>query len=128
MSENNQNKPETLLNEQKIEKPDDDGKKFMWEQFCRLGERIGDGDMDADEEKWVNREYKRLSRILVPEIDEHYKEVRKAKAIRVNEQIKKLIEIKKCDCGGSLRQSRAGSKICYCKLCNKRFKAVSKKN
>ena len=103
--------------------------QHLWDTFAKLGERIGDGDMDANEARWVNREYKRLSRILVPEINEHYNEQRKAKADRINEQIKNLILVKKCTCGGSLRQSRAGSIVCYCILCKKRYKATkTKKN
>jgi len=101
--------------------------QHLWDTFARLGERIGDGDMDANEAKWVNREYKRLSRILVPEIDEAYKKKRQAKAIHINEQMAKLLAIKKCDCGGDLEQSRSGSKICYCKVCNKRHKATTVK-
>ena len=101
--------------------------KHLWDQFIRLGERIGDGDLDASESRWMNREYKKLSRILVPEINEAYKEQIKAKALRINEQIKNLIAIKNCKCGGSLRQSRSGSVICYCNKCDKRYKATSKK-
>jgi hypothetical protein len=112
--ENNDNKPE-------------DKNQHLWDTFARLGERIGDGDMDADEARWVNREYKRLSRILVPEINEVYKKQRQAKAIHINEKMAKLLAIKKCDCGGTLEQSRSGSKIAYCKVCNKRYKASKSK-
>ncbi len=99
----------------------------LWDTFARLGERIGDGDMDANEAKWVNREYKRLSRILVPEINEAYKNKRKAKAIHINEQMAKILAEKKCTCGGQLLQSRSGSKIAYCKECDKRHKATKSK-
>lgn len=101
--------------------------QHLWDTFARLGERIGDGDMDTDEARYVNREYKKLSRILVPEIDEAYKEQRKAKALRINEQMVKLLAEKKCTCGGELKQSRSGSKIAYCKTCDKRYKATKSK-
>lgn len=97
--------------------------QFLWDQFIRLGERIGDGDLDASEAKWVNREYKKLMLILCPDIKESFKLKRKQKATRINEQMLKLLEIKKCTCGGSLRQSRSGSKIAYCTICNTRYKA-----
>ena len=100
-----------------------DDNRFLWDQFCRLGERIGDGDMDASEAKWVNREYKKLMLILCPDIKESFKIKRKEKATRINEKMLKLLEIKKCKCGGSLKQSRSGSKIAYCTICNARYKA-----
>lgn len=100
-----------------------DSNQVLWDRFVRLGERIGDGDMDASEAKWVNREYKKLMLILCPDIKESLKVKRKQKAQRVNEQMLKLLQIKKCECGGSLRQSRSGSKIAYCTICNNRYKA-----
>ena len=48
---------------------DKEENKHLWDQFIRLGERIGDGDLGTDE-KWISREYKKLSKILVPEIKE----------------------------------------------------------
>lgn len=104
-----------------------DENKHLWDQFIRLGERIGDGDLDAAEARWMNAEYKKLSCILVPEIAEHYKEVRRNKARSIDAQLQKLLEVKTCDCGSKLRQARAGSKICYCIACNKRFMASKKK-
>ncbi|MCK5607659.1 zf-TFIIB domain-containing protein [Candidatus Pacearchaeota archaeon] len=96
-----------------------DSQKFLWEQFCRLGERIGDGDHDP----WMAREYKRLSKILVPEIKEMYKKRRAAKTKSMNNAVKKYLDFHKCPkCKGELRQSRSGSVICYCLNCKGRFK------
>jgi hypothetical protein len=36
------------------DKPIEDTNKHLWDTFARLGERIGDGDMDANEARWVN--------------------------------------------------------------------------
>jgi len=105
----------------------EDKNKHLWDQFIRLGERIGDGDLDASESKWMNREYKRLSKILCPDIADHYKEQQQARNKNRDEQIAKLIEKIKCDCGGTYKQSRSGSKILNCPNCKKRVKAVSKK-
>jgi len=33
---------------------------FLWDQFCKLGEMLGDGDCDP----WVGKEYKRLAIVL----------------------------------------------------------------
>ena len=35
-----------------------DGNEFLWSQFIRLGEMLGDGDCDA----WVGKEYERVAR------------------------------------------------------------------
>lgn len=101
--------------------------QHLWDTFIRLGERIGDGDLEGDEKRWIEKEYKRLSKILVPEIKEADKLKRQARAVHINEQMAKLLAIKKCSCGGEMEQSRSGSKICYCKICNKRHKATSSK-
>jgi len=51
---------------------------FEWNQFCRLGEMIGDGLHYED--KWISKEYKRLAKILLPETQEE-KEYKRLKAI-----------------------------------------------
>ena len=106
----------------------DEHQKHLWEQFYRLGERIGDGDLEGSEKKWFNREYSRLARILIPELKEQDKEKRAAKAKNINEQMTKLLSEKKCQCGGYYKQSRSGSKIAYCQSCNKRVQACKSKS
>ena len=105
-----------------------DDNQHLWDRFVKLGERIGDGDLDASESRWMNREYSKLSKILIPELKEQAKEQRSNKAKNINEQMIKLLAIKKCSCGGELKQSRSGSKIVYCKVCNKRYSACKTKN
>lgn len=101
---------------------------FLWNQFCKLGERIGDGDMDPDEEKWVNREYKKLSRHLIPEIKEDEKEQRKRRNKLRDQSISKYITENKCPgCSGNLKQSRSGSYVLLCISCNSRFKLKVKR-
>lgn len=97
--------------------------EFEWNQFCKLGEMMGDGLHHEPDGKWISREYRRLAKILIPEIKEQDKERRKLKAKSVDTQMQKLLEVKTCSCGGKLRQSRAGSKIAYCTVCNGRYKA-----
>ena len=76
-----------------------DENKHLWEQFCRLGERIGDGDLEGSEAKWFNREHARLARILIPELKEQDKEKRAAKAKNINKQMVKLLsEIGRASC------------------------------
>lgn len=106
------------------EKPKHD--EFMWRQFIRLGERIGEGDLEHSEQ-WMKREYRHLSRILIPEIRDAERDFRKRKNKSIDEQMKRLIANKKCECGGQLVQSRSGSKVCYCVTCNLRYKAKTVK-
>jgi len=104
----------------------DTDNQHLWNQFCKLGEMMGDGLHYESDGKWIPREYKKLAKILVPEIREAEKKRRERKNGNINEQMNKLLLEKKCPCGGTLRQSRSGSKICYCETCKKRYKAVSK--
>lgn len=101
--------------------------QHLWDQFIRLGERIGDGDLDASESRWMNKEYKNLSRILIPELKEKDKAARKNRATIIDDSMNKLLETNFCKCGGKLKQSRSGSKICYCELCNMRYRASGRK-
>ncbi len=98
-----------------------------WNQFIRLGDMMGDGEHHEPGGKWITKEYNRLARILVPEIKEQAAAQRKLKALRTDESIKKLLETIPCSCGGRLKQKRSGTKIVYCEVCDKRYKAVTKK-
>ena len=101
--------------------------KFEWNQFCKLGEMMGDGLHHEPDGKWITNEYNRLAKVLIPELKEESKERRRLKAASVDSQMEKLIEKKKCSCGGNLKQSRSGSKVAYCQSCNNRYKARVKK-
>lgn len=100
-----------------------DHPQHLWDQFIKLGDMIGDGLHRERGGGWINRDYNKLAKILVPEIKEAAAARRKRKADHVNEQMQKLLEKKKCDCGGNLKQSRSGSKVAYCALCNRRYRA-----
>ena len=101
--------------------------QFLWNQFCKLGEMMGDGLHYEPDGKWISTEYKKLSRILIPELKEDDKKERLIKATSIDVQMEKLTAEKKCQCGGKLKQARKGSKIAYCQTCNARYKAKSKK-
>lgn len=104
-----------------------DDKDFLWRQFVKLGDMMGDGLHHESDGKWIVKEYNKLAKILIPELKEQNKEKRKAKAKRVNEQMTRLLAEKKCSCGGSLIQKRSGTKIAYCVECNSRYSARAKK-
>lgn len=95
-----------------------DNNEFEWNQFCKLGEMIGDGL--HYEEPWIAKEYKRLGKILMPEA---YAEQRKAKSKSINDAVKKRLLKDKCSkCSSELKQVRAGSYIVKCVQCGARFK------
>ena len=101
--------------------------EFEWNQFCRLGEMMGDGLHHEPDGKWISKEYRRLSRILIPEIKEAEQQARKAKAENIQRQMEALMEKKSCtQCGGKLIQRRKGTTVCYCTVCGTRHKAKKK--
>ena len=97
----------------------------LWRQFIMLGEMIGDGLHYEDPQ--IEREYKRLSKILIPdtpEIKKIKRERREERNKHIDENMKALIEKNDCDkCKGKLKQSRSGSYIAYCTVCGMRYKA-----
>ncbi len=99
----------------------------LWNRFIRLGDMMGDGLHYESDGKWIEREYNKLARILIPEIKEADKQKRKNRAININKQMDALLQTKKCSCGGKLIQKRSGTKVVYCELCNSRYVAVTKK-
>lgn len=113
--------------EQKPASPKKRDNEYEWSQFVKLGDMMGDGLHYEPDGKWIVREYNRLAKILVPEIREAHAERRKLKAARTNEQMTKLLEEKKCKCGGNLKQNRSGSKKCTCTLCGLQYVANTKK-
>ncbi len=96
-------------------------------QLEKLGEMMGDGLHHEPGGEWISREYKKLAKALIPEIAQAERKRSQQKAIHTNEQLAKLLLTRKCDCGGQLKQSRSGSRVCYCTVCNSRYKARTKK-
>jgi len=96
----------------------------LGDRLVLLGDMLSDGDLDSSTRKDVNKEYKQITRKLYPEI---FKEARQKKRKIVDEFMVRMISENKCICGGEYKQSRSGSKVCYCKKCNRRVRAVLKK-
>jgi hypothetical protein len=101
--------------------------KHLWDQFCRLGEMMGDGLHHESDGKWISREYKRLSIILIPEIREVENERKVAKNKVQDRRIGELLEKFSCSCGGKCKQLRSGSLTVQCQ-CGKRYKAQKAKS
>ena len=96
----------------------DNNNEFLWSQFCRLGEMIGDGLHYED--PWISKEYKRLSKILMPDA---YKDERKYNNGLIDIAVKKRLETDKCGlCQAEMKQVRSGSYVVKCTECGARFK------
>ena len=106
-----------------------DNKEWMWSQFIRLGDRIGDGDY----EPYMVKEYKRLMKILCPPTEEEKAikaENRRKKNENIDKQIKERLEKDKCSkCNSDLKQTRKGSKVVQCinEVCRARYQYKAKK-
>ncbi len=100
--------------------------EHLWNQFIKLGDMIGDGLHNEPDGKWISKEYRRISKILLPE-NEVDKQYRKYKNEYIDLQMAELSEKTKCNCGGSIKQKRSGTKVAYCQKCNARYVAHSRK-
>lgn len=88
--------------------------EFLWSQFIRLGEILGDGDCDA----WVGKEYKRISR----QLGLIKRKPRKNNSKQIDEFMENRITQVRCNkCNGELRQSRKGSFVGICINCGAKF-------
>lgn len=104
-----------------------DDKKLMWDRFCRLGDMIGEGL--HYEEPWIEKDYKHLSKILLPPTEEEKqlkKQIRQSRNKSIDEQIKEKLKTDRCSCKKELKQTRSGSKTVVCE-CGKRFRYKRKK-
>lgn len=97
-------------------------REFLGDQLIKLGDMIGDGLHYEDPS--IEKEYSKIARLLYPEM---YKKKREATTKVIDIQMRALLTIKKCVCGGTFKQSRSGSKVAYCLSCQKRVIAQAKK-
>lgn len=106
--------------------------KHLWDQFIRLGERIGDKDLSR-EDQWMIKDYRRLMKILCPPTEEEKQiksENRRKRNENIDQQIKERLIKDKCSkCNSDLKQTRKGSKVVQCinEECKARFQYKSKK-
>lgn len=114
---------QTTPSDKAIKESDD----FHWRQFVKLGDMMADGLHHEKDGKWIVREYNQLAKILIPDLREKQKQIRKSRSKNINEQMQKLLIDNKCSCGGKLYQGRSGSKVCYCIQCNSRYIFTKKK-
>lgn len=97
--------------------------EHLWRQFCKLGEMMGDGLHYEPDGRWIAKEYKKLAKILIPEIKEENSIRLKLKAANIDAQMADLLKGKKCNCGGEIKQGRSGTRVAYCQNCKQRYVA-----
>ena len=102
----------------------------LWDRFIRLGDMMGDGLHNEPDGRWISREYKKISKILIPELKETEKKRRLRKATAVNEAMSKKLEVDCCNkCKSKLKQVRSGSFVVKCinDECGTKYKYSAKK-
>jgi len=96
--------------------------KFLSNQLIKLGDMMGDGLHNEPDGKWISREYRRICKILYPEM------FPKKDFAKRNEAIRKWCDGKTCDkCGGSLKQTKSGSLRVVCNACDAKYQLSKKK-
>lgn len=96
-------------------------REFLSNQLIKLGDMMGDGLHHEPDGKWISQEYRRICRILYPEM------FPKKDFTQRNQAVAKWCESHKCSrCGGELKQTKSGSLRVICKDCNSKFQ-LSKK-
>jgi len=109
-----------------------DDKQHLWDRFIALGDRIGMGDLER-EDQWMIKDYRRLMKILCPPTEEEKAikaEIRRKRNENIDKQIEEKLKVDKCSkCNSDLKQTRKGSKVVQCinEECKTRFQYKSKK-
>jgi len=96
---------------------DKEHNSFLWNQFAQLGEMIGDGLHYEDPS--ISKQYKRLSRMLMPEEHKHMRQLKNAK---IDEAVEGRLKDDRCfKCSGKLSQVRSGSFVVKCQDCKCKY-------
>lgn len=100
-----------------------DDRDALYDRLIKLGDLMGDGEHLEPSGEWIEREYKQVMRLLglLPKKSVH----RDSKSI--DEFMSKRVLAVKCECGGELKQTRKGSFIAKCVVCEKKYKLGSKR-
>lgn len=102
-----------------------ESREFLSSQLIKLGDMMGDGLHHEPDGYWIAKEYRRISKILYPEM---YKDLRKAKNAAIDKTIAEKLKTDKCfKCHSELKQTRSGSKVVRCVSCGAKFKYKAKK-
>lgn len=103
-----------------------EGRKHLHNQLIKLGDMMGDGLHYEPGGRWISAEYRKIAKLLFPEIKAAEKRKSKLKKESINKKMQELMDRTKCKCGGTLKQKRTGTKVCYCIKCDTRYEMRSK--
>ena len=97
----------------------DKSEDFLYNQLIKLGDMMGDGLHLEPDGKWIEKEYRRIAKVLglLPKRD----------TSSIDEFMNKRIKEVKCNCGGDLKQVRKGSFVAKCISCGNKYRLGSKK-
>ncbi len=96
-------------------------KDRLHRDLVKLGDMMGDGLHLEPDGKWINQEYKRTLKALglAPKIQ------RKNNSKAINERMEQRVKEVNCQkCGGTLKQTRSGSKRAQCQSCGTKFQLL----
>ena len=91
----------------------DSDKDFLHRQLIKLGDMMGDGLHHEPDGKWISREYKKICTQL------GYIKPKPRNTEAINTRMAERVAEVKCKCGGTLTQTRSGSKRAQCECGNK---------
>ena len=108
-----------------------ENKAFLWRQFIKLGDMMGDGLHNEPDGKWISDEYESLARQLIPNYNakkrERNRRMRQEKNKKIDQLISEKIKVDKCQCDGQLIQVRSGSMKVKWTKCGQRYAYKKKK-
>ena len=93
----------------------EDDKQHLHRQLVKLGDMMGDGPHLEPGGKWISRDYKRVMRAL------GIAPPRASRSAAINERMAKALLTARCECGSTLKQTRAGSMRAQCMTCERRY-------
>lgn len=96
----------------------EDDKQHLHRQLVKLGDMMGDGLHLEPGGKWISRDFPRLQAGHASPGD---CPPRASRSAAINERMAKALLTARCECGSTLKQTRAGSMRAQCMTCERRY-------
>lgn len=97
-------------------------REFLHNQLIKLGDMMGDGLHYEPDGKWISKEYRRISKILFPEMFP-----KRDFSFRDN-KVAEWCKSHKCDkCGDELKQTKSGALRVVCLNCKTKYQLKTQK-
>ena len=94
---------------------------YLHRQLIRLGDMMGDGAHHEPDGKWIEKEYKKILKVLgmLPKVKRNVKGINKAMIVRIK-------KVKCTECDGDLKQTKSGSMRARCIECGNKFQLLKR--